>query len=203
MNTLVKAMVLGDGSLHRTKTGAWLSLGHCAKQKSYLLWKRSLLESLGPRNLETYYKGDFVQYQIRWNSRPEWGEIYDQLYGSGHKRITGKDLDELDDLGWAIFFGDDGYLRRDDRLGFNASDRAIFYISEKICCGQGEIKEVLESRFGRTSIYESKLGILAFRLNAVATQVLGEITNSYLKDSLSSKVVRPRRTKRRAYQFQK
>jgi hypothetical protein len=195
----ITSLVVGDGSLKRTKTGAWLRLGHAQDQKSFLVWKAALLSEYGSPRLEEYKpRVGQIYFQMRWKSQPEWGEIYDKLYQQSRKIVRADLFADFTDLDWAIFFGDDGTIHRDLREGFNASDRAIFAGSSKVIKEPKALKEIIEVEFGKTSFYEVGTNF-QIRLNAEASQNLGLRINPYLSTVLQKKVILPRDTKKRGY----
>jgi DNA polymerase III gamma/tau subunit len=114
---VVMAAALGDGHIGLTgsKMRGRLRLVHGVRQKEYLDHKVSLLGGLiqsAPRHDNgegTYSKvGTFRATTL---SRPELAQMHRELDGdNGHKQITWAYLDQLDELGLALWYLDDGSL---------------------------------------------------------------------------------------------
>ncbi len=114
---VVMAAALGDGhvALTGSKMRARLSMRHGVAQKDYLDHKIRLLGNLvrsGPHydnGAGTYSKTG--TYAAATLSRPEIAQIHRELYGdAGRKRITRAYLEQLDELGLALWYLDDGSL---------------------------------------------------------------------------------------------
>jgi DNA polymerase-3 subunit gamma/tau len=114
---VVMAAALGDGHVGLTgsKMRGRLRLAHGARQKEYLAYKAGLLGNLiqsAPRH--DAGRGAYTKlgtYRVTTLSRPEIAQIHRDLYGGdGRKRITRAYLEQIDELGLALWYLDDGSL---------------------------------------------------------------------------------------------
>lgn len=124
LKQLLIGSLLGDGSFcssGRTTKNMYLSIAHSLKQEEYLKYKVSILAKY---NLDSN-----IRYSIVMNSRYRSGEIrecrhksrlhpiftnirsqyYDQ---DGHKRVHKEFVKDIDALGLAIWYMDDGYVTK-------------------------------------------------------------------------------------------
>ncbi len=114
---VVMGAALGDG--HVSLTGSAmrgrLRLVHGVAQREYLEYKIRLLGDL-VQSPSRYHDGAGTYskvgtYSATTLSRPEIAQIHRELYGdNGRKRITQTYLDQLDELGLALWYLDDGSL---------------------------------------------------------------------------------------------
>jgi transposase len=109
--SIVLGTLLGDGCLKRQKTGTgYLSIAHSEKQKDYLFWLYSELESMclsGPKSYT--YKEKYVTWGFLTQTREDLTEIRDSIY-TPKKVVNQWWLDQIDELALAIWYMDDGCL---------------------------------------------------------------------------------------------
>jgi len=119
-------MILGDAYLQATgKQNARLRLEHKADYKDYLQWKTAILpqlfqgkakiiERIHPLTKRTYR---YVRQQS--NASPVLGKLR-KLFYSGDKKQIPENLVKLlrDDIGFAIWFYDDGYFYRRNKCSY-------------------------------------------------------------------------------------
>lgn len=112
---VVIGSVLGDGSI-RMENNARFSFTHSLKQMNYAKWKASLLkEGIGSVGA-LYNRRDkrtnkvYSSYVVCTLNNKNLNEFYEEFYGiNNKKKVSEKLLWELDNLGIAIWFMDDGY----------------------------------------------------------------------------------------------
>lgn len=106
--------LLGDASFH--KKDNTFSFSHCQKQKDYLLWKYSFFDDNQKSQIyERIYKQGYVGYSFRTRVNHQWDDLYSYLKhhlysNTGRKKISLKYLENIDELGLAIWWMDDGCL---------------------------------------------------------------------------------------------
>jgi DNA polymerase-3 subunit gamma/tau len=135
---VIMGAALGDGHIALTgsKMRGRLHIRHSVAQKEYLEYKAGLLGNLvgSPAHYDagigTYSKtGTFAVTTL---SRPEIAEIHRMIYPDGRKSITKELLDQIDVLGLALWYMDDGslvtakneYVRADGTVGSSPSSRS-------------------------------------------------------------------------------
>lgn len=124
LRQLLIGSLLGDGSfcsIGRNTKNMYLSIAHSMKQEEYLKFKVSILNRYG--------LASNIQYRVTKNSRYKSGEVsecrhksrlhpiftdirakyYDQY---GHKRVHREFVKDIDELGLAIWYMDDGYVTK-------------------------------------------------------------------------------------------
>lgn len=148
----VIGMVLGDGYLQKTGAlNARLRLEHRADHAAYLAWKANLLPKLfqgrptllkrvHPKTGRAY---SYVRQQS--NASPWLGKLRMLFYANGVKGVP-RQLPKLlkDDIGFAIWFYDDGH--------YFVRDRAFYLYLGTVMPADAEIaRDTLRSNFGLTS----------------------------------------------------
>ena len=110
--------MLGDGSMNYYKK-KWAYPGfrfsHSLKQKEYAYFKASLLENLGLTIKESKVNNSFGKYKINVSTHTNaaMSIIRKLCYNDKHKKhITNEWLQQLDWLGFAIWYMDDGSLNK-------------------------------------------------------------------------------------------
>ena len=124
LKQLLIGSLLGDGSfcsLGRHTKNMYLSIAHSMKQEEYLKFKVSILNRYGLASTIQYnvtkssrYKNGEVS-ECRHKSRlhPIFTNIRAKYYDpSGHKRIHRDFVKDIDELGLAIWYMDDGYVTK-------------------------------------------------------------------------------------------
>jgi hypothetical protein len=191
----IRAVVIGDGHLTKTKSGAWLRISHAQDQRDYLHWKASLIGLQGRCEERTYTpklsaRQKQTSFTFRWKSRSEWLSFYQEFYSEGTtKRIKATSVEALSDFELAIWFGDDGSL---DKRGDKHCPNAKFCVGVQSTTEAEQIREILDCRFRGVSLIRTPNDKgYHFKLNAIATQRLASITNPILADPLPQKYIKP------------
>lgn len=116
---IILGSALGDGNLSVQKNvkakNPKFQVSHSPRQKEYLKWKHELLFNISSKitiikNERGFGKIGNILHQFYTKSLPDLLPIYKELYFDGKKRITETYLDQLDGLGFAVWFMDDGSL---------------------------------------------------------------------------------------------
>jgi len=192
---MVLGTMFGDGCLKPSGRGALYYVSHGDKQKDYFDFKVRELRGVphSPERVYVHKTNGGKYYQISFRD-PYFGLLYELFYPDGKKLISGSMVRSLTDRALAFWYGDDGSTERDNRPGFNASDRASLHISDRNLYPFTEcvIAELLGGC--RLKLYRN---LWRFRLNSEVTQALGRRLNPYLQVMLPSKVIRPRTAVRR------
>jgi len=139
LRSALLGMVLGDASLQMRATNARLNMAHKPSVEDYAQLKRYILQQV---------PGVWVKYKVVQHQNRKLGKVYpslriwsgvhpfftkmrNRLYAP-HKRINRGILASLTDLGFALWFMDDGHLslhhnvrRYETDEGTSASDRSI------------------------------------------------------------------------------
>lgn len=113
---ILKGTMLGDGSLKKTtslKSEAGGKIEHCLVQKDFVLYKHKYLKNIAgdivetsrydERTSNTYFSVYFTLKHCKYLTK-----IYNQLYIKGRKTITYEYIKDIQPLGIAIWFMDDG-----------------------------------------------------------------------------------------------
>ena len=118
--------LLGDGSLAKFKKSknSFYREVHSLKQKDYLLWKQSKPKYFSPKVHEcsNYDKRTNKEHHriILWSKvHPILTNYHNLLYNNRKKNITEELLNQINNLGLAVWYMDDGYYHYSDyRCGF-------------------------------------------------------------------------------------
>lgn len=109
---VVLGSLLGDGCVLRTKHGHVFAMTHSEAQREYLLWKSELLGSLiqaTPKVSNSSYLGTPTkQVSVQSIKHPDLTSIYELAYPDNTKTVSIEWLNEIDSLGLAIWYMDDG-----------------------------------------------------------------------------------------------
>ena len=107
--------LLGDGSVYsRSKKSAFFQETHSIKQKDYLLWKYANISSILGLKVRTYkqfekkQKKYYGKISVYSKSLPELLMYRNMFYPNGKKKISSEVLDQINELGLAIWYCDDG-----------------------------------------------------------------------------------------------
>jgi hypothetical protein len=119
-------MLLGDGG--RTYTN--FCIGHSLKQKSYLLFKKDILEKITGKPVHicsvSHTKGEKTYHTMRIypKQHPLIKELVKTFYCTGKKRVTKELLEMLTVQGLAIWYMDDGSCsaKRDIKGAFRGAN---------------------------------------------------------------------------------
>ena len=110
-------LVLGDG--HITPKGD-LNITHSIKQKEYLQYKVDILSKYGLASTIRYnvirnkrYTHELIECRHKSRLHPIFTNIREKYYDSqGHKRVLKDFVKDIDALGLAIWYMDDGYVTK-------------------------------------------------------------------------------------------
>lgn len=106
--------LLGDSYFNYNKN--FIRFSHSKKQYEYLLWKRSFFDTSDIRKInKREYKEGYIGYNFEFvNKSSKHQELFNfinkNLYTNNRKKISLKYLHELNELGLAIWWMDDGCL---------------------------------------------------------------------------------------------
>ena len=103
--------LLGDAGLVKPGKNVIFREKHCIKQKDYLLWKRELLNKIVPTKL-IYSKNQPMIYS---GALKRLNKIYEMFYPNGKKIIREGILEELNFLGLAVWYMDDGSYNKQNK----------------------------------------------------------------------------------------
>ena len=123
LKQLLIGSILGDGcfcSVSKTTKNMCLSIAHSIKQKDYLEYKWSILNkyNLVPPIRENTihnnrYTHDLTECRFKTRLNPIFTEIRNNNYDeTGHKRVKEDFVKDLEPLGLAIWYMDDGYATK-------------------------------------------------------------------------------------------
>lgn len=147
LKQLILGSALGDGYLtvvSGNNKNSRLHYGHCAEQKDYLQWKLNILEKYNlhspsgiyeyVQHSGRYLKGYATIYQGRSIYHPIFTKYRDIFYKERTKIVPKNSVDELDTLGLAIWYMDDGNVTTSsyqfNTQGFNKIE--LFYLQEML-----------------------------------------------------------------------
>jgi recombination protein RecA len=147
---LIVGTVLGDGciALHgRKNKSCRLILGHCEKQKEYLMWKKDILGNfVNVINKKEDKKKNSIMYSFTTVVHDEF-RFYRNLFYNGNKKIISEELiHHIKPLSLAAWFLDDGTLMKNVNMrlstdSFTKEDneklqwilKCVFDIRSKVC----------------------------------------------------------------------
>jgi len=140
MKSVIIGSLLGDGHLRIVKgrKNAFLEVHHSWKQKKYIEWKFKILKNICKRGIKRSKDGKrykFFTCQHKWLT-----VLYFKFYRKGKKQVNKEILlKNLDELGLAVWYMDDGSKCRDTDIYLNTQ-----YFSLK---DQLKLLEVLRKKF--------------------------------------------------------
>jgi hypothetical protein len=110
---IIYGSLMGDGKKCSPSSVGFV---HSPKQKTYLFWKYSELESVVPENslkrteqMDKRYDKIRVSWRFYTHANTDIEKIVSEFYGDEDKQITGEVLDNLTPLSIAVWYMDDGY----------------------------------------------------------------------------------------------
>ena len=111
---IILGSLLGDASVSNGKKGNYdcqsiFEVKHGPKQKQYLLWKHQKLENLSPSGPKMVEEN---KWRIRTFHHPFFSQLRKEWYPNGLKKITREILDQINLLGVAVWYMDDGSLSK-------------------------------------------------------------------------------------------
>lgn len=172
---------IADGHLRRIKNTSGV-ICHSTKQIRYFLWKYENLFRLcgnfksSTRKSTVAKRGWVREIRCSINTHPILNQFYDLIYKKGKKRITEEFLNQLDDLGLAVWFMDDG--TRDNpgskfcTYGFPKEDVELF-------------RDWLMEKYSISSSVQPSSN--ALRINAKSIKTFSNIITPHLVDGMKYK----------------
>lgn len=187
---ILLGMVLGDCFLQRTgEKNARIRLEHSEKQKDYLFWKGSQFPEFfqgKPKRLVRFnpiYKKTYSYFRWQSNASPEIGRYRKIFYPEGAKIIP-EELTSLfkDSLSLAVWFMDDGYYYRRDRV-------AYIYLSKITKTKERILLSTLKSNFSlEPTLKLKKRGESVLTFNVKETGKLMTLIRKYTIPSMKYKL---------------
>lgn len=112
--------LLGDGGLHFNGVNAYFREQHSLEQQDYLLWKAKHLKIFGIKSKKgkSYDKRTKRQYSYIciWSRvHPILTKYYRLFYPEDTKIVPSKILEQIEPLGLAVWYMDDGYFRNNSK----------------------------------------------------------------------------------------
>lgn len=151
LRQLLIGSLLGDGSFvspgGRT-INYYLSIAHAVKQKEYLKYKLSILSkhNLASKIIEStsidrrFKEPKYTECRVKTRLHPIFTEIRNKYYDeTGHKRVKYDFVKDIDALGLAIWYMDDGYVTKNSCIFSSCS----FTLDE-----QQILADILLEKFG-------------------------------------------------------
>ena len=106
--------LLGDAYFNK-KIG-YIRFSQCKKQEEYLLWKYSFFDETSTSKIyKRIYEQGYINYSFEFKKKSELNDLYSYLKhhlyaNSGRKKISLEFLSNINELGLAIWWMDDGCL---------------------------------------------------------------------------------------------
>jgi len=187
---ILVGMILGDAYLQKTgKRNARIRLEHSEKQRDYLLWKGSQFPEFfqgKPRRIERFnpvYKKKYVYFRWQSNASPQIGKFRQIFYQKG-KKIIPEELPKFlkDPLSLAIWFMDDGYFYRRDKIAYLYLPK---YSQEEV----GRLLATLKSNFSlEAKVKSKKRGNLVLIFSVQKTKKLISLIKPFIIPSMKYKI---------------
>lgn len=119
----IRGSLLGDGciaKLGKNSKNNRISFGHSEKQLCYLNWKQNYLDKFDMSGKITkvtavskrYKTGQCISYHFKSRSNPIFTKYRSLYYPNNIKKLDRQDIVNINELGLAIWFMDDGYILR-------------------------------------------------------------------------------------------
>lgn len=183
--------LFGDGSLYLNKNGinALYEEDHSLKQKDYLLWKKPFFEEISPVKVTEYSYFDertgkrYYHIRVRTRVSSLLTDLHKVLYIDGRKTVPPLILNQIDTLGLAVLYFDDGdYCYQNRRAKISTHS---FSLEENEL-----IKNYLLDQFElETMIYPMRSGY-ELRFNSNSTKRLLSLIENYTPECLFYKLGR-------------
>lgn len=186
---IIYAMLLGDSYIQPTgKLNARLRFEHSINQFDYLMWKAKFFREkfLGAPKILSRFNPKFGKtYEyVRWQSSSclEFGEARKVFY-EANKKIIPANIDSLitSPLALAIWFMDDGYLYRKDKL-------AYIYLPKVTDIQQMLLLKMLKHNFQLLPVVKTKKFNSFLFFNVVETKRLLSLIRPFVPSCMSYKV---------------
>lgn len=126
---IILGTLLGSSYLQRLPSGSWYLGMTESKDSKWVAYKALELGGVAARKAWSEDEG-----RIKWRSQGSqlWSGYYEKFYDHGGNRVEMRTLDEMRDIGLAIWFGDRGFWYSSRRIGLRCSkfERSIGIISD-------------------------------------------------------------------------
>ena len=141
---LLIGTLLGDGSAYPNNSDNYIngiSFSHSIKQKEYINYKIKLLGNLynNTRNLTSGFGSEILSVNTVCNKITQ--NIYEYVYKNNKKTITKELLSQLNSLGIAIWYMDDGSISKN----INMRDKANFHVDNFLDSEKSLIKDYFDT----------------------------------------------------------
>jgi len=159
LDAAMYAIILGDGCIQKSGgnftsgSNYVFQMGHCEKQREYLLWKRDIIDQVGSvkTSIRDYEKTNSVY--LRTNARKYFTKLEKVFYIDRKKTINKKILTKMNVLSLAIWFMDDGYV--------SANKSGSVY--GELCTDQFSLEQVTQIQSWFISKFSMNVGIRELR----------------------------------------
>lgn len=188
---IILGSILGDGFLSNPKrkgansfTDSALKMIHSSKQLDYLTWKHSQLADISCPIYSRLSSDGGVRVSFQTHAHPYFTHLRSIWYPSGTKIVNLEELNEIDELGLAIWFMDDGTqgISKGSPYGFFCTD-GFSYIEQFL------IQGFLAHRFKiDTSVTTNGNGRWRIRVKAAGMRRLCKLIEPYIIPSMSYKL---------------
>jgi len=109
--SIIMGSLLGDACLKSNRSSSYLSISHTTKQKGYINWLYSELQSICPTPPKHYIsKGKYITYYFASESRTDLNEFRNRIY-TPKKIVNEWWLNYIDELALSVWYMDDGTLQ--------------------------------------------------------------------------------------------
>ena len=130
-------------SLKKCATKAVLSVSHCKAQQEYVFWLYEEFKNICGSPPRPEVSHGYVQYRFASLAHNELRKLRDEIY-TPQKTVVSSWLDNVDELGLAVWYMDDGNLKR------KSNDQFVFTFATNGFQQQEqfELVKFLLARFG-------------------------------------------------------
>jgi len=176
--------LIGDGSINRNSN---YLITHCEKQLPYLEYKITLMGELFQRKPKKYKNKTGFQYCIGTIKHPTFEELRKIVYPNDKIKI-GDWINEIDELGLAIWYLDDGTYNK--KHGGQCSLSTDAYSLEE----NETIRDFIENKFNikasTTKYYDKRYDKTRYRtlFSRVEGEKLRDIVSKYTPECLKYKI---------------
>ena len=185
----VLGMILGDGCLMLTpkKTLARMHITHGEAQIEYLKFKMNLLSNMQPNKKMQMgvsgYNSEKKIFRLSTQSSLDFKKLYDKIYIDGTKTVK-HIIDEIDEVSFAFWFMDDGYINAQKRNYGNLSTHSFSYEENVL------IAKTLKTKFDIDSFLceEKRCNKWYLRYNRENVEKISFLIRKYVPPSMQYKL---------------
>jgi recombination protein RecA len=186
---MIVGTVLGDGCIspHGRKNKSYrLIVGHCEKQKDFLLWKKSILGNLvNTVSQRKDKRKNSIMYNFATITHDEFGFYRDLFYKDNKKIIKNELIQYLSPLSLAVWFLDDGSLYKNVNMRI-ATDSFSKDENEKLQF-MLKVKFDIDSKIHEYKRLNNKYYYMSFNKNNSIKMT--EIITPYVVDNMKYKLI--------------